>query len=113
MTYYIGLDLGQLQDYSARAIVRVDDPPPPPPAEPVQRFYPADGGAPSLRQANGQRATAVLTPPVGEESPLLMRCVGLHRWPLKTKYAAIVKEMGELLERLPEDERWELLIDGT
>jgi hypothetical protein len=113
MTYYIGLDLGQLQDYTARAVLHVADPPPAPEAEPVQRFHPTDGGAPSLRLADGRRATAVLAPPVGEASPLLMRCVGLHRWPLKTKYAAIVADMRAFLGHLPEGEGWELLIDGT
>jgi len=88
MTTYIGLDLGQLQDFTARAVVRVDDSPPPPAA---------------LRSAAA----------VEQSAPPQLRCVGLHRWPLKTKYASIVADMGPFLAGLPEGERWHLVIDGT
>ena len=80
MTVYIGLDLGQLQDHSARAVVRVDDAPP---------------GAPS------------------PAAPPALRCVGLHRWPLKTKYATIVADMAAFLGAVPDGERRHLIIDGT
>ncbi len=59
MTYFIGLDLGQLQDFSARAVVRVDDGPQAP-----------RSGDPSQH----------------------LHVTGLHRWPLKTKYATIVAD---------------------
>jgi len=77
MSTFIGLDLGQLQDYTARAVVRADAPRPAPAPPPA------------------------------------LRCVGLHRWPLKTKYAAIVADLQGFLAGLPAGERWELVIDGT
>ncbi len=80
MTYCIGLDLGQLQDHSARAVVRVDD---------------------GLHAPGG-----------GDPSPHL-HVTGLHRWPLKTKYATIVADTAAFLAALPAGERRHLIIDGT
>lgn len=80
MTYYLGLDLGQLQDHSARAVVHVASP------------------TPGLPAPN---------------PPAPLRCIGLHRWQLKTKYATIVTDMQAFLGGLPEGEEWELVVDGT
>ena len=108
MTTYIGLDLGQLQDYSALAVVREIAAPAPAPV-PTTLFHPADLGAPSLRLLNGQRATAV-----AERDELPALCVTyLHRWPLGTKYAKIVEAMGAFLASELAGDRPQLTIDGT
>ena len=93
MSTYLGLDLGQLQDYSALAVVREVTPHAPPPP-PTVLFNPADLSTPSVRLLNGQPA-----PPArqDERDQPLLRVTYLHRWPLGTKYARIVEAMGAFL----------------
>lgn len=85
MTAYIGLDLGQQQDYSALAVVRRDDPPAPPPA-------PA---------------------PATEQGPPRLRVTYLYRWPLGTKYGAIVSSVAQFLASPLSSSDPRLVIDGT
>jgi hypothetical protein len=73
--YFIGLDLGQAQDYTALAILeRIDACPP----EPIT--------------VDGFPALARRTVPVRYE------CGHLQRFPLGTRYPDIVQAMGKMLQ---------------
>ena len=113
-TTIIGLDLGALQDFSARAELRVIAPPVPPAPDPVT-FHPAAGGKPTTLPAPTPAWGSVAPPAVkAPEEPTRLRCVGLYRWPLKTRYATVVNDIGAHLDRLrAAGEDVELVIDGT
>jgi hypothetical protein len=84
--YFVGLDLGQLQDYTAVAVVRRD------------RILDADGN------------------PVRSDSryePYNFICNHLERFPLGTSYPAIVKNVKALLERPELGSNPTLVIDAT
>lgn len=109
MSSYVGLDLGQLQDYSALAVVNVPDPEPPPP-ETDTLFTPVDGGKPSLLKTYGQ---PVPPPPKVKDGPPMLTLSYLHRWPLGTKYGGIVAAVKAFLASPLAGDRPRLVIDGT
>jgi hypothetical protein len=84
--YFVGLDLGQLQDYTAVAVIRRD------------RILAADGEP--VRSAT-------------KYEPYTFTCGYLERHPLGTSYPAIVKAVKALLERPGMGPDPTLVVDAT
>lgn len=87
--YYVGLDLGQAQDYTALAVIERQE------AFPLGRIP-----DPEITRQEGHYTVAYL-----------------KRWPLGTPYPTIVKEVASYLDRLPRDREHpaepQLVVDAT
>ena len=96
---YLGLDLGQAQDYSALAVAARDRPP-------------QEGGTSWRYDARGRPSP--VAPTVAPPASYALNW--LRRWPLKTSYPAIVADVaalvGQLAARTPRP-RLALVVDAT
>lgn len=119
MSYLIGLDLGQQQDYTALSIVRrlsvVTKPAPA--ADPEARFRRTPIATASrvagLFQPRGVLTDALYRPPQQprDETISVYQVGHLQRFPLGTRYPEMVRRVISIMKQLPE--RPTLIIDRT
>jgi hypothetical protein len=100
--FFVGLDLGQVSDYTAMAIIERTEPSPPPAPErpPIGAPLPLVASAPALP-----------VPPTGAR----LDVVHLERFPLGTPYPAMVERVAAMMGRpeLAEPGCPRLVVDAT
>lgn len=100
--YFVGLDLGQSQDYTALVVLeRTSD----------KKQETTKAASPEAPE--GVFITAESGGAPGAQDPVRYQCVGLHRFPLGTQYPAIVDHVGALLNSEPLRDNAVLTIDAS
>jgi len=113
MSFIIGLDLGQSQDYTAIAVVERVLPPLPKPKAPYEPLTDYGGGKTFNVNGDQSMGVAILSLPPEDTRAASYHVRHLERSALGTKYPAIVARVQTLLASAPLTLHTPLVIDRT